>query len=43
MHNLEKLYRCLRDEQPEVLVEEQLRRQALRSIQRMLDISANLK
>ncbi len=43
MHNLEKLYRCLRDEQPEVLVEEHLRRQALKSIQRMLDISAGIK
>ncbi|MDD2560272.1 MAG: quinolinate synthase NadA [Bacteroidales bacterium] len=43
MHTLEKLYLCLRNEQPEVLVEEHLRRQALKSIQRMLEISASIK
>ncbi|MDD4640470.1 MAG: quinolinate synthase NadA [Bacteroidales bacterium] len=43
MHTLEKLYRCLRDELPEVLVDESLRQKALKSIQRMLDISASIK
>jgi len=43
MHTLEKLYRCLRDELPEVLVDESMRQKALKSIQRMLDISAGIK
>jgi quinolinate synthase len=43
MHTLEKLYRCLRDELPEVLVDESLRQKALKSIRRMLDITAGIK
>ncbi|MBI3141624.1 MAG: quinolinate synthase NadA [Bacteroidetes bacterium] len=36
MNTLEKLYRCLKDEQPEIQVEESLRLRALRPIERML-------
>ena len=34
---LEKIYRALRDEQPEVVIEEELRREAERSIRNMLE------
>lgn len=39
MNTLEKLYRCLRDETPEILLEESLRRKALIPIERMLALS----
>lgn len=40
MNTLEKLYRCLRDETPQVDVPEDIRVRALRPIQRMLDLSS---
>ena len=42
LNTMEKLYACLRDESPEVLVEEGLRKQAESSIIKMLEISAEL-
>ena len=42
MNTLENLYECLRDESPEVVVDPETARQALKPIQRMLDISAKL-
>ena len=43
MVTLEKLYRCLRDEQPVVTVPADIAEKAVRPIQRMLEISAKLK
>ncbi len=42
MNTLEKLYRALYFEQPEVIVEEEIRQKAYHSIKRMLDISEHL-
>lgn len=42
MVTLEKLYRCLRDEQPIVTVDPQIARKAIVSINRMLEISSVL-
>ena len=42
LNTLEKLYACLRDESPEVTVEEGLRKKAESSIIKMLEISAEL-
>lgn len=42
LNTLQKLYACLRDETPEILVEENLRKKAESSIIKMLDISAEL-
>jgi len=39
MNTLEKLYACLRDEQPEMIVDEQIAGKAVSSIQRMLEMS----
>jgi quinolinate synthase len=39
MNTLEKLYLCLKNEQPEILVDEEVRVKAVRSIERMLEIS----
>lgn len=39
MNTLEKLYRCLRDEAPEIIVSEDLRKKALIPIERMLELS----
>jgi len=39
LNTLEKLYLCLRDETPEIQVDKETARKALRPIQRMLDIS----
>ena len=39
MNTLEKLYRCLRDETPEVKVKEHIRIEALKPIERMLALS----
>jgi quinolinate synthase len=39
LNTIEKLYLCLRDETPEVTVDEEIRVRALKSIQRMLDLS----
>ncbi len=39
LNTLEKIYQCLRDETPEIVLDETLRQQALRPIQRMLEMS----
>jgi quinolinate synthase len=39
MNTLEKLYLCLKNEQPEIFVDEQVRVKAVKSIERMLEIS----
>jgi len=40
MNTLEKLYFCLKNEKPEILVDEEIRIQAVKPIERMLEISA---
>jgi quinolinate synthase len=40
MNTLEKLYLCLKNEKPEIFVEEEIRRKAVKPIERMLEISA---
>ena len=42
LNTLEKVYRCMKYELPEILVDEDIRKPAERSIRRMLDISAQL-
>ena len=42
LNTLEKLYNCLKFEMPEIFVDKELGRKALRPIQKMLDISAKL-
>lgn len=42
MNTLEKLYRCLRDEQPEIVLDAELIERARRPIVRMLDMSREL-
>ena len=42
MNTLENLYECLRDERPEIVVDPQTAKRALKPIRRMLDISAKL-
>ena len=39
LHTIEKLVHCLRDEQPEIMVEEEVRTKAARCILRMLELS----
>ena len=39
VNTLKKLYECLKNETPEIIIEEELRIKALRPIQRMLEIS----
>ena len=39
LNNLEKLYKCLRDETPEIIVDEQLAERARRPIEKMLALS----
>lgn len=39
MNTMEKLYACLRDEKPEILIEEELREKAVKPILRMLEMS----
>ena len=39
MNTMEKLYLCLRDEKPEILIEEELRSKAVKPILRMLEMS----
>lgn len=39
LNTMEKIYRCLRDEQPEILVPEDVREKALIPLERMLSIS----
>lgn len=43
LNTLEKLYLCLRHEQPEITMDETLRVQALRPIERMLEMSAAIR
>lgn len=43
LNTIEKLYLCLRDEQPELHMDEHLRQAALQPIQRMLDLSKAIK
>ena len=40
LNTLEKLHQCMRDEKPEILMPEELRRQAYLPLKRMLEISA---
>ncbi len=42
LNTMEKLYDCLKNEQPEILVDEEIRLKAVKSIQRMLEISEKL-
>jgi quinolinate synthase len=42
LNTLEKLYLALRDKRPEIVMDEQIRQQALRPVQRMLDMSKGL-
>ncbi|MGC4046189.1 MAG: quinolinate synthase NadA [Armatimonas sp.] len=42
LNTLEKLYLCLRDGYPQIEVPEEIRVKALRSVQRMLDMSAQI-
>lgn len=42
LNTLQKLYDCLKCEEPEILVDEEIRKKAILPIQRMLDISAKL-
>jgi quinolinate synthase len=42
LNTLEKLYACLKNETPEILMNEDLRKQAKKSILKMLEISAQL-
>ncbi len=39
---LEKIHKCLRDEQPEIIIDEKILKKALRPIKRMMDISEKL-
>ena len=40
LNTLEKLYLCLKNETPEIIVDEDVRKKAVKSIDRMLEISA---
>ncbi len=42
-NTLEKLYLCMRDRRPELVMDEELRLKALRPIQRMLEMSRDIK
>jgi quinolinate synthase len=43
MNTMDKLYNCLKYEWPQVELDENMREDALRPIERMLEISANIK
>ena len=43
LNTMEKLYRCLKDESPEIQVDPEVSQKAVRCIRRMLDISARYK
>jgi len=43
LNTLEKLYECLKNESPEILVDPEISAKAVKPIQRMLEISAKLK
>jgi quinolinate synthase len=40
LNTLEKLYLCMRDRRPEVVIDEEIQRRALLPLERMLEISA---
>jgi len=40
MNTLEKLYLCLKNEKPEIFIDEDIRLKAVKPIERMLEISA---
>ncbi len=42
LNTLEKLYNCLKDESPEIVVDQAVAQKAIRPIERMLEISAQL-
>lgn len=42
LNTMQKLYNCLKCEEPEIFVDEEIRQKAVRPIQRMLEISARL-
>lgn len=42
MNTMEKLYLCLKNETPEIFVDEEIRKKAVKPIQKMLDISKKL-
>lgn len=42
LNTMEKLYNCLKNESPEIIVDEHIQKKAIIPIQRMLDISAKL-
>ena len=39
LNTLEKLYLCMRDRKPEIVLEEELRKRALAPLKRMLEMS----
>ena len=43
LNTVEKLYLCLLHEEPEILMDEELRLQALKPIDRMLEMSKGIK
>jgi len=43
MNTMEKLYNCLKYEVPEIFVDEEIRKKAVKPIQRMLELSEKLK
>ncbi|MBP8776483.1 MAG: quinolinate synthase NadA [Bacteroidaceae bacterium] len=43
LNTLEKLYTCLKNEQPEIIVDPEVSKKAVKSIEKMLQISAELK
>lgn len=42
LNTLDKLYECLRSEKPEILIDEEIRKKAIKPIKRMLEMSKNL-
>ena len=42
LNTLEKLYECLKNESPEIIVDPEVAKKAVKPIQRMLEISAKL-
>ena len=42
LNTLEKLYNCLKNETPEIIINEELRLKALKPIEKMLEISEKL-
>jgi len=43
LNTLEKIYLCLKHEKPEILMDEELRLQSLKSIDRMMEMSKGIK